>query len=54
MPIWSLTYERYIELQKKIDEATKEHVTVDKTSPDDFYRQDLKELRKQVQKAYGA
>jgi len=53
MPIWSLTYERYIELQKKIDEATKEHVTVDKTSPDDFYRQDLKELRKQVQKTYG-
>jgi len=54
MPIWSLTYERYIELQKKIDEATKEHAAVDKTSPDDFYRQDLKELRKQVQKAYGA
>ena len=52
MPIWSLTYERYIELQKKIDEVTKEHVAVDKTSPDDFYRHDLKELRKQVQKTY--
>jgi DNA topoisomerase-2 len=54
MPIWSLTYEKYIELQKKLSETTKERDGVSKTSPEDFYRQDLKDLRKQVQKAYGS
>ncbi len=54
MPIWSLTYEKYIELQKKLDETTKERDRVNKATPEDFYRQDLKDLRKQVQKAYGA
>ena len=53
MPIWSLTYERYVELQKKLGEVTKERDIVIKTSPEDFYRQDLKDLRKQVQKSYG-
>jgi DNA topoisomerase-2 len=53
MPIWSLTYERYTELQKKLDETTKERDRVNKTAPEDFYRQDLKDLRKQVQKVYA-
>jgi DNA topoisomerase-2 len=53
MPIWSLTHERYVELQRKLDETTKERDRVTKTSPEDFYRQDLKDLRKQVQKVYG-
>ena len=54
MPIWSLTYEKYTELQKKLNEVMKEQDTVSKTSPEDFYRQELKDLRKQVQKAYGS
>jgi len=54
MPIWSLTHEKYLELQRKLDEVTKERDRVSKTAPEDFYRQDLRELRKQVQKAYGA
>ena len=53
MPIWSLTHEKYTELQKKLDETVRERDKVTKTSPEDFYRQDLKELRKQVQKVYG-
>ena len=52
MPIWSLTYEKYVELQKKLNEAMKEREAVSKTSPEDFYRQELKDLRKQVQKTY--
>lgn len=52
MPIWSLTYERYAELQKKLDDLTKERDRIEKVSPEDFYRQDLKDLRKQVQRAY--
>lgn len=52
MPIWSLTYEKYIELQKKLTETRKEWDGVSKTAPEDFYRQDLKDLRKQVQKVY--
>lgn len=54
MPIWSLTHEKYAELQQKLDETTKERERVTKTAPEDFYRQDLKDLRKQVQKVYGA
>jgi len=54
MPIWSLTQEKYLELQRKLDEVMKERDRVSKTAPEDFYRQDLRELRKQVQKAYGA
>ena len=53
MPIWSLTYEKYVELQKKLAETSKEWEIVSKTTPEDFYRQDLKDLRKQVQKSYG-
>ena len=40
-------------LQKKLDETTKERDRVNKTTPEDFYRQDLKDLRKQVQKVYA-
>jgi DNA topoisomerase-2 len=52
MPIWSLTHEKYVELQRKLDETTKERDQVSRTSPEDFYRQDLKDLRKQVLKTY--
>lgn len=54
MPIWSLTHERFLELQRKLDEITKERDKVSRTAPEDFYRQDLRELRKQVQKSYGS
>lgn len=54
MPIWSLTHERFLELQRKLDEITKERDKVSRTAPEDFYRQDLKDLRKQVQKSYGS
>ena len=53
MPIWSLTYERYVELQKKLDGKQKERDKVEKTKPSDFYRQDLKELRSQVEKSHA-
>ena len=53
MPIWSLTYERYIELQKKLDQKRKEREKVERTKPADFYRQDLKELRSQVEKSHA-
>jgi DNA topoisomerase-2 len=54
MQIHTLTAEKYAELLKKLDEITKERARVEKTSPEDFYRHDLKELKKQVQKSYGA
>ena len=53
MPIWSLTYERYIELQKKLDQKRKEREKVERTKPADFYRQDLKDLRSQVEKSHA-
>jgi len=51
MPIWSLTYEKFIELQKKVEQKRKEKEKVEKTKPADFYRQDLKDLRSQVEKS---
>lgn len=48
MPIWSLTYEKYAELQKKLESKTREKEKVEKTKPSDFYRQDLKELREKI------
>lgn len=52
MPIWSLTYEKYVELQKKLEQKRKEKEKVEKTKPSDFYRQDLKDLRSQVEKSH--
>jgi DNA topoisomerase-2 len=53
MPIWSLTYEKFVELQKKVEQKRKEKEKVEKTKPEDFYRQDLKELRSQVEKSHA-
>ena len=53
MPLWSLTYEKYTELQKKLGQKQKEREKVEKTKPADFYRQDLKELRSQVEKSHA-
>ena len=53
MPIWSLTYEKYIELQKKLDQKRKEREKVERTKPADFYRQDLKDLRSQVERSHA-
>ena len=52
MPIHSLTAEKYAELLKRHSVKTKEREKVEKTSAEDFYRQDLKELRAQVEKSY--
>lgn len=52
MPIHSLTAEKYAELLKRHSVKTKEREKVEKTSAEDFYRQDLKELRTQVEKSY--
>jgi len=53
MPIWSLTHEKYLELQKKLDDKKKEREKVERTKPADFYRQDLRELRSQVEKSHA-
>jgi len=53
MPIWSLTFEKFIELQKKVEQKRKEKEKVEKTKPADFYRQDLKDLRSQVEKSHA-
>jgi DNA topoisomerase-2 len=52
MPIWSLTYEKYNELQKKLDAKKKELDKVMKTTPEKMYRDDLSLLRTQVQKEF--
>lgn len=51
MPIWSLTHEKYTDLQKKHSEVLKEKDRVAKTLPIDFYRQDLADLKKQIRKS---
>ena len=51
MPIYSLTSEKYAELLKKVEQKMKEKEKIEKTSPTDFYRQDLKDLRLQVEKS---
>ena len=48
MPIWSLTYEKYAELQKKLDEVTKERERIGKKTPEQFYRDDLRDLRAKI------
>ena len=53
MPIWSLTYEKFVEIQKKVEQKRKEKEKVEKTKPADFYRQDLKDLRSQVEKSHA-
>lgn len=53
MAIYTLTAEKYAELQKKLDQKQKEREKVEKTKPSDFYRQDLKELRSQVEKTHA-
>ncbi len=50
MPIHTLTAEKYAELLKKQSTKEKELKEVEKTSPDEFYRKDLKDLRSQVEK----
>lgn len=52
MQIHTLTAEKYAELLKKRDTKEKELEKVKKTRPDDFYRQDLKELRSRVEKEF--
>ncbi len=51
MPIHTLTAEKYAELLKKKEAKEKELKIIEKTSPDDFYRKDLKDLRSQVEKS---
>jgi len=50
MPIHTLTAEKYAELLKKQAAKEKELKEVEKTTPEEFYRKDLKELRSQVEK----
>jgi DNA topoisomerase-2 len=54
MPIHTLTAEKYEELVKKIEEVKKEIEKVMKTQPIDFYRRDLKDLRKRLEKTQAA
>ena len=51
MPIHTLTAEKYAELIKKRDLKQKELDRVMKTEPGEFYRHDLMELRKQLEKS---
>lgn len=53
MPIYSLTAEKYIDLQKKLGQKRKDREKIEKTRPEDFYRQDLLDLRSQVEKTYS-
>jgi len=48
MPIYSLTSEKYREVQDKLKEKLKEKARVDATKPDAMYLQDLQELRKKL------
>ena len=52
MPIWSLTQEKYAELQKKLAQKKRERKVVESTSPSDFYKSDLLELRTHVEKSH--
>ena len=54
MPIWSLTYEKFVDLQKKVDLKQKELEKIKKTTPEKMYRDDLHLLRNQVQKEFQA
>lgn len=50
MPIWSLTFEKYNELQKKLSQKKRERSQIEKTTPKEFYKNDLVTLREQVAK----
>ena len=52
MQIHSLTAEKYAELLKRCDTKKKEREKIAKTRTEDFYRQDLLELKSQVEKVY--
>ncbi len=51
MPIHTLTAEKYAELLKRVEAKQKEFDKIQKTEPADFYRQDLKDLKKQLEKS---
>lgn len=53
MPLWSLTQERFADLQKKMSQKMKEKSKLEKTSPQELYRHDLLELRQRVEKSYA-
>ena len=53
MPIWSLTAEKYADLQKKHEQKLKERKKVENTTPKDFYKRDLQDLFAQVEKSIG-
>jgi DNA topoisomerase-2 len=48
MPIYSLTAEKYLDLQNKLADKIKEKARVEATRPEDMYLQDLKDLRKKL------
>jgi DNA topoisomerase-2 len=48
MPIYSLTAEKYQDLQTKLAEKIQEKAKVEATRPEDMYLQDLKDLRKKL------
>lgn len=52
MPIHNLTHEKYQELLKKRDDKKKELEKIEKKEPFEFYREDLRELRKQIEKSF--
>lgn len=48
MPIYSLTKEKFDELQEQIDKKNKEHDKIEKITPKNMYVTDLNELRKRL------
>lgn len=48
MPIYSLTAEKYREVQDKLKEKLKEKTKIENTKPEAMYLQDLQELRKKI------
>lgn len=48
MPIYSLTLEKYQDLQAKLAEKVQDKARVEATRPEDMYLQDLKDLRKKI------
>jgi len=51
MPIHTLTAEKYAELLKRLESKQKDYDKVLKTEPADFYKQDLKDLKRQLEKS---
>lgn len=48
MSVQSLTKEKWEELQKKAQDLRDERDKIERTTPKDFYKKDLKDLRKQI------